>query len=153
MNNEAHLHLIINHFPIILPIIGCVILLLGFLLKNDVVKRISFGIFISAAIAAFFTMNSGKGAEEIVEELGRSHKAIHIHEEYAETFAIMSYVLGILSILALWFNWRKHPFKELSMFLVLGISLIVVYLASGTGQTGGEITHEEIRSVEPTKNK
>lgn len=147
--NQAHFHLIINHFPIILPVVGSVILIIGFFLKNDIVKRISFGLFIAAAISTFFTMNSGKGAEEIVEELGRSHKAIHIHEKYAETFAIMSYLLGGFSILALWLNWRKHPFRELCLFLVLGISLIVSYLATGTGRTGGEISHEEIKSSVP----
>ncbi len=147
--NEAHFHLIINHFPIILPLVGFFLLVIGLFLKNDIVKRISLGVFIIAAIATIFTMNSGKGAEEIVEELGRSHKAIHVHEKYAETFAIMVYVLGFFSVLVFWFNWKKHPLRDLGLFLVLGISMIVVYLATGTGRTGGEITHVEIRSNQP----
>ena len=144
--NEAHFHIIINHFPIILPIVGFTILMIGFILKAELVKRISYGILVVSAIMTYVTMNSGKGAEEIIEELGRSHDAIHVHEKYAETFAILSYLLGLLSIIAFWLNWKKHPFKNLSMFLVIGISMLVIYLAFGTGKSGGEISHEEIKS-------
>jgi uncharacterized membrane protein len=146
MMNEAHFHIIINHFPIILPIVGFTILMIGFILKAELVKRISYGILVVSAIMTYVTMNSGKGAEEIIEELGRSHDAIHIHEKFAETFAILSYLLGLLSIIAFWLNWKKHPFKNLSMFLVIGISMLVIYLAFGTGTSGGKISHEEIKS-------
>jgi len=147
--NEAHFHMIINHFPIILPIVGFSILMIGFILKAELVKRISYGILVISAIMTYISMNSGKGAEEIIEELGRSHDAIHIHEKYAETFSIISYFLGLLSLLAFWLNWKKHPFKNLSMFLVIGISMLVIYLAIGTGKSGGEISHEEIKSSQP----
>lgn len=151
MMNEAHFHMIINHFPIILPIVGFSILMIGFILKAELVKRISYGILVCSAIMTYITMNSGKGAEEIIEELGRSHDSIHIHEKFAETFAMISYLLGLLSIISLWLNWKKHPFKNLSMFLVIGISMLVIYLAFGTGQSGGEISHEEIKSVNSHK--
>lgn len=147
MNNEAHFHLIINHFPIILPIVGLIILIIGFLMKAELVKRITYGIFIVAAATTFLAMNSGEGAEEIVEELGRNHHAIHEHEEHAETFALLSYVLGLFSAIALWLNWKKHPFKDLSMYLVALVSIAVLFLARGVGQSGGEISHEEIKST------
>jgi uncharacterized membrane protein len=147
MNNEAHFHLIINHFPIILPIVGLIILIIGFLMKVELVKRITYGIFIVAAATSFLAMNSGEGAEEIVEELGRNHHAIHEHEEHAETFAIVSYLMGLFSVIALWLNWKKHPFKDLSMYLVVLISIAVLFLARGVGQSGGEISHEEIKST------
>jgi uncharacterized membrane protein len=147
MNNEAHFHLIINHFPIILPIVGLIILIIGFLMKAELVKRITYGIFIVAAATTFLAMNSGEGAEEIVEELGRNHHAIHEHEEHAETFALLSYVLGLFSVIALWLNWKKHPFKDLSMYLVALVSIAVLFLARAVGQSGGEISHEEIKST------
>jgi hypothetical protein len=146
MNNEAHFHLLINHFPIILPFVGISILIIGFLLKAELVKRIAYGIFIVGAATTLMAMNSGEGAEEIVEELGRSHHAIHEHEEKAETFAILAYVLGLFSSIAFWLNWKKHPFKDLSMYLVALISVVTLSFAHGTGKSGGEISHEEIKS-------
>lgn len=153
MNNEAHFHLLINHFPIILPFVGISILIIGFLLKAELVKRIAYGLFIVGAATTLMAMNSGEGAEEIVEELGRNHHAIHEHEEHAETFAILSYVLGLFSAIAFWLNWKKHPFKDLSMYLVALISVAVLFLARGTGQSGGEITHEEIKSSVPVEKE
>jgi uncharacterized membrane protein len=144
MNNAAHFHLLINHFPIILPMVGFCLLIIGFVLKSEVVKRIAYGIFIVASATGFLAMNSGSGAEEIVERLGRKHHIIHEHEELAEKFAFMTYTLGLFSIIAFWLNWKKKPFKELSMFLVALIALVVIFLARGVGQSGGEISHKEI---------
>lgn len=144
MNNGAHFHLLVNHLPIILPFVGLTVLILGIILKAEVVKRVSYGIFVVAAISAFVAMNSGEGAEEVVEELGRNHHLIHEHEERAETFALMSYVLGLFSIIALWFNWKKHPFSNLAMYLTILVCAGTLYFAKATGTTGGEISHEEI---------
>ncbi len=50
--NEAHLHLVVNHFPIIGTILGLGILVVGLLLKNNSVKNTAFFLFIVAAIFA-----------------------------------------------------------------------------------------------------
>ena len=144
MNNEAHLHLLVNHLPIFLPLFGLIILIIGIVFKSEIVKRVSLAMFVFAGLFAFIASSTGEGAEEIVEELKRSHDLIHEHEEAAETFALLSYVLAIFSIVAFWFNWKKHPFKDLSMYIALLISVIVIYFSYPTGQTGGEITHPEV---------
>jgi uncharacterized membrane protein len=144
MNNAAHLHLLVNHFPIFLPLFGLIILIVGIVFKSEIVKRVSLAMFIFSGVFAFIAFSTGEGAEEIAEELKRSHDLIHEHEEAAETFALLSYVLAIFSIVAFWFNWKKHPFKDLSMYIVLLISIAVIYLSYPAGQTGGEITHPEV---------
>lgn len=144
MNNGAHLHLLINHLPIFLPLFGLIILIVGIVFKSEIVKRVSLAMFIFSGIFAFVAFSTGEGAEEIAEEMKRSHDLIHEHEEAAETFALLSYVLALFSIVALWFNWKKHPFKDISMYVVLLISIIVIYFSYPTGQTGGEITHPEV---------
>ena len=47
---DAHLHLIVNHFPIIRTIIGLGILITGILIKNNIVKNTAYVIFIFSAI-------------------------------------------------------------------------------------------------------
>ena len=133
--------------------VGLVILIIGILLKAELVKRIAYGIFIVGAATTLMAMNSGEGAEEIVEELGRNHHAIHEHEEHAETFAILAYILGLFSAIAFWLNWKKHPFNDLSMYLVALFSVAVLFLARGTGQSGGEISHDEIKSSVPVEKE
>lgn len=44
-------------------------------------------------------MYTGEGAEEIAEKLpGVTDQLIHKHEEQAETFAILNYILGLVAL-------------------------------------------------------
>jgi uncharacterized membrane protein len=145
--NEAHIHLLLNHFPIITPILAVLVLIAGFILKSEIIKRVAFALFIFGAIITFPSMATGEGAEEIVEELGNiSEKIIHQHEEKAETFAILSYLLGLLSIVGLWASIKGKTFSTMLNYVVLIFSVVTLYFAQQTGTSGGEIRHTEIRS-------
>ncbi len=145
--NQAHFHLLVNHVPILFPIAGLMVLLTGFFFKSAILKRMSYALFTIGALFALTSMLSGEGAEEIVEELkGVSHDIIHEHEEQAESFAIISYMLAILSIIALIADWKKHRFAQLFSYAVLVCSFAAIYMGSRTGTTGGEIRHTEIRN-------
>lgn len=145
--NQAHYHLALNHLPIIIPMLGLLILIGGFIFRSEIVKRTAFVIFLLGAVVTIPAFTTGEGAEEVVEELqDMSGRFIHNHEEVAETFALLSYVLGGISILALWMNWKKKSFAPLLANFVLLFSTIVLYFAMKTGTTGGEIRHTEIRS-------
>ena len=50
--NQAHLHLLLNHLPILGALFGLLILAGGFLLKYDTVKRTALGLFVLSAILA-----------------------------------------------------------------------------------------------------
>ena len=146
--NEAHVHLITNHLPIIIPFIALVVLLIGLFSKSDAVKRTAFFLFILGAIATYPAFESGEEAEEIVEYLaGVSHDLIHDHEEKAELFMVLSYILGALSMVGLWANWKKKKFSDILTYCTILFSVVVIYVAKETGTTGGEIRHPEIRST------
>ena len=145
--NDAHFHLVFNHFPIIVPIVGMLILIVGFFVDSDVVKRTAFGVFIFGAIMTFPAMFTGEGAEEVAEKLpGITHDIIHEHEEKAEVFAILSYILGLLSIGALWASLKQKSFANILSIVVLLLGLVGFYLGRQVGTSGGEIRHTEIRS-------
>jgi hypothetical protein len=115
---DAQVHLMTNHLPLILPIIGALVLIIALIIQSNVSRRI--GYFLIAlgglyTIPAFF---SGEGAEHIVEELGRSHDLIHEHEEIAETFAYLSYLLSVLALIALYMSWKK---KTMERIFILGL--------------------------------
>ena len=144
--NDAHLHLVINHFPIIIPIVGLLILLVGFLTKSDVVKRTAFGVFVLGAILTFPAMYTGEGAEEIAENLPDvTGQLIHEHEEKAETFALVSYILGLVSLLGFWANYKQKSFANWIAIAVIVLGVAGLYLGKVTGTSGGEIRHTEIR--------
>jgi uncharacterized membrane protein len=146
--NEAHVHLVTNHLPIIIPLIALVVLIIGLFSKSDEVKRTAFFLFIMGAISTFPAFESGEEAEEIVEHLaGVSHDLIHEHEEKAELFMILSYLLGALSLVGIWANWKKKKFANILTYLTILVSIVVLFVAKETGTTGGEIRHPEIRST------
>ena len=130
--NDAHWHLVVNHFPIIGTILALAILITGLFLKNNSVKNTAYVLFIVAAIFAVFSMQTGEGAEEMVEDFPGIGKAIiHEHEELAEKLALVLYAMGGLSLLALFLNFinlylehRLNKSKKLNKsFLLLQNSL------------------------------
>ncbi len=144
--NDAHLHLVVNHFPIIGTILGLGILIAGIVLKNNTTKNVAYVLFIVAAIFAAFSMYTGEGAEELVEDIPTvGKKIIHEHEEIAEKLAIVLYFLGVVSIVGLIANVKNWVKANLVSYLALTIALVAVFLAQQVGTSGGEIRHTEIR--------
>ncbi|TNE99179.1 MAG: hypothetical protein EP322_03690 [Bacteroidetes bacterium] len=150
--NDAHLHLLVNHFPIITPILGLIILITGFIFRSEVTKRIAYFLFVIGAITTLPAFSSGEGAEEVLEHMGANHRLIHEHEEVAETFALLSYILGALSLLSLVASWKKMKMAAISGYAVMLLALLVIYMGRQTGTTGGEIKHDEIRSGNQVEN-
>ncbi len=145
--NDAHLHMVVNHFPLIGPILALGILITGLILKNNSVKNTAYVLFIVAAVFGAFSMGTGEGAEEIAEKLPSVTKQIiHEHEEYAEKLAILLYVLGVFSLLALFLNYKKNSKEKLVSFFILGVGIVSLFLVQKVGTSGGEVRHTEIRA-------
>lgn len=145
--NGAHYHLALNHLPIVIPIVGLLILAGGFLARSEAVKKTAFFIFILGALTAIPAFATGEGAEEVVENVqGVDEELIEVHEETAETFAILSYILGGISLIALWATWKeKKRISNAACLLIVVFGAAVLYFAQKTGTSGGEIRHSEIR--------
>ncbi|GFZ79533.1 hypothetical protein GCM10011531_06700 [Aquaticitalea lipolytica] len=145
--NDAHFHLVVNHLPIVGVLIGFLVLLAGFVIKKPQVKNTALGIFIFSALTAIVAFLTGEGAEEIVENLpGISETLIHKHEEFAELFLTVMLILGSVSLITLFFEYKKLPFSKYGFIAVLLLSMTSIVISKNVGTSGGEITHIEIRS-------
>ena len=145
--NDAHLHMVVNHFPIIGTIFGLGILVTGLFLKNSSVKNTAYILFAIAAIFAAFSMGTGEGAEEMVEDMPSVGKQIiHEHEEIAEKFAIIMYATGFFGLLSLFASYKKHKLANTASYITLVLALASGVLTKSVGTTGGEIRHTEIRA-------
>jgi hypothetical protein len=49
-------------------------------------------------------------------------------------------------VVGLWASWKGKSFAKLLSFVILALSLVVLFLGKQTGTSGGEIRHTEIRS-------
>jgi uncharacterized membrane protein len=145
--NDAHLHMVVNHFPIIGTLFGLGILVTGLILKNNSIKNTAYILFAVAAIFAAFSMGTGEGAEELVEDMPNiGHQIIHEHEEIAEKFAIIMYATGFFGLVSLFASYKKLRFAALFSYITLVLALVAGVLTKNVGTSGGEIRHTEIRS-------
>jgi uncharacterized membrane protein len=144
--NDAHLHLIVNHFPIVGFLIGTLVLIAGLLLKKSEVKLTAFGIYLFSVLASVVANKTGDEAEEILEDIeGVSHSLIHTHEEYAETFFVLALILGALSLIGFVAELKKFKFANFLTVLILLFAIAASVSATYVGTSGGEIRHPEIR--------
>lgn len=149
--NKAHLHMVFNHFPIIGLFFGIGILVYGIIKKQTVLVNTAYVIFLICMIMGKATMMTGEGAEEIVEELGISHDIIHEHEEIAEKFMKLLYLLGLSSIIGLLANAKRHSKTHLIAYITLILAIGSAIVSTFVGTTGGEVRHTEIReNIEKT---
>lgn len=145
--NAAHWHLIVNHIPIMFPIVGTLVLLFGLFTKAEAVKRTAYMIFIIGTIGAAVASKTGEAAEEMLETTSAgSENFMHNHEEVAEIFTILSGVLAAISIIGLWAGFKQMKHANKIAIVTLLYTLVVLFFARQTGTTGGEIKHPEIRS-------
>lgn len=151
--NNAHLHLVMNHLPIIFPVVGILILLIGIFTKSEVSKRNAYFTYILGALACVLAMATGEGAEDTVENLpGVSEALISTHEEAAEIFASLSYLMGGIALFGLIASFKNFPIKKYIPALLLIFSGAAMYFSFEAGRTGGEIRHTEIRGDGNTQN-
>ncbi|MCC7222490.1 MAG: hypothetical protein IT273_02105 [Chitinophagales bacterium] len=140
-------HLVLNHLPTITPIIGLLILIGAWVARNETAKQIGYLVLLFGAISAFPSSFTGEQSEEIVEHLPDfDSQRIHAHEEAAETFVVMCYILGAAALLCWWASWKKKAFANMLGIALLLYLLVVLFFARRTGTSGGEIRHPEIRT-------
>lgn len=144
--NDAHLHMVVNHFPIIGTILGLGILIAGLFLKNKSIQHTAYILFAVCAVFGLLSMNTGEGAEELVEDLPNVGKQIiHEHEEIAEKFAILLYLTGAVALLSLFMSFKNHAKAKFFAYTTLILAIGTAVLSKNVGTSGGEIRHTEIR--------
>jgi len=137
--NLTHLHLLLNHFPIIGTLIGSVIILYGIIKNQQQAKSIGAILIIIMAIIAIPVFLTGEPAEETVEHLqGISESMIHEHEEAGEQAIWLMEIAGLFSLLSLFFQYKKSVITNNIFILTFVLTLISFALMARTGYLGGK---------------
>ena len=145
--NFAHLHLLLNHFPIIGTLVGLGLFLFSLVGKNEDLRRASLIIFSAMALLAIPTFFSGTGAQGAIKKIpGVSEALIERHQGSAMLALLFMEITGALSLVELWKSQsRPSPARwDWSLSAVLLFSIVTVGLMARVGTTGGDIRHPEI---------
>ena len=142
----AHLHLALNHVPVIgLPI---VLLLLAWAIvrRSPELTKASFGLLVLLAIVTITVQLTGEPAEELVEGLpGVLESMVERHEEAAVLGTFGMVAVGVIALIGL---WRLRAGRILARWYpsaVLVAGVIVAGMMSWIANLGGQIRHSEIR--------
>lgn len=145
--NEAHIHLLFNHSPILGSLFGGVLLLVAVLRRNEVLIRAGLVALLVAAALAIPTQLTGEGAEEVVEDRpGVSEALIKEHEEAADGAFWAIEITAGLALISLLLLSRDHARARLLTRLTLAGAVVSFGLLARTGSLGGQIMHPEIRN-------
>lgn len=146
--NDAHLHLLVNHLPIVGSLLSVPLIALALWRRER-------GAMTAAVLALAFTglgagaaLWTGEPAEEFVEHrvAGVDEGLVHEHEERAEVataLAALAAAAGI-GVLALGSSAPK-----LAGYGLLALSIASAGGMAWTGASGGPIRHDEIRAAAP----
>ena len=151
--NWAHVHLIINH----IPVIGIGLLILLFIVamvrKNKGLITVALAFIILISLATIPVYLTGEPAEEVVEDMpGISEELIEEHEEQAEIAFIFVEVAGGLALITLIARRYSDNLGQRLVILTLLVLIVSGGLIGWTANLGGKIHHEEIRSGKDSQN-
>jgi hypothetical protein len=143
--NWAHLHILLNHAPVIGMVIAVCLLVWGLWQRSDDVLRASLimiSVLALVSIAVYFT---GEPAEHVIEDLPDIvESTIEEHEDAALWAVIELVVVGLVSLGGLIrFRGRAIPTRFATIILLLSVLSAAIF--ARTAYLGGHIRHTEIR--------
>ncbi|MCC6727454.1 MAG: hypothetical protein IT258_23320 [Saprospiraceae bacterium] len=145
--DATHLHLLLNHFPIIGSLLGVGVMAYGYLTSSEQVKKTALWTWVAMAAIAIPVFLTGEPAEESVEGIANvSESLIEEHEEAATIAIWLMEALGLLSLVTLIVGWGKEQVSKPLVLVATVLSLVTFGAMARTGYLGGQIRHSEIRS-------
>ena len=139
-----HLHLLLNHVPIIGFFVGVGLLVASFTGTNDDLRRSALIIFAAVALLTIPTFVSGVGADRsIAQEPGVSAALVRRHEGAAMLGLWFVVATGGAALTALWRSRGPGGAPRGSMITVLLLAIVAAILMGRTGNTGGDIRHPQ----------
>ena len=145
--NLAHVHLLLNHWPIIGTYIALGLLVVALIWRSDDLKQGSLALLAFVALLALPAYLSGNAAADTIKKLsGYPVNLVNTHEG-AALLALLA--LEITGVFALWGLWQFSRGSKIhaaagNTAAVLILTIVTAGLMTVAGTTGGDIRHPEI---------
>lgn len=143
----AHVHLLLNHLPIIITALGLVLLGAAMIGRSATLIRTAFAFFVAAAVVTLPTYLTGEPAATVINGLPGVVDSITERHETAALRAAL--VVGALGLYAAWVLWRHRRDVELprtAVRVALAGAVVGSALMAWTGFLGGQVRHTEVRA-------
>jgi uncharacterized membrane protein len=144
----AHLHLMLNHIPVIGVGFGFAVLLVGTVARSRGITGVGLGLLVFSALIAIPVYLTGESAEEIVEKFpGVSESITDQHQSAAAWSLGLVIASGVFAIGAAVYTFlRKAGRPNILVIATLLMTLVTASSMVRTANLGGQIRHTEIRA-------
>jgi uncharacterized membrane protein len=144
--NIVHMHLLLNHVPVVGAALGAVLLAYAVVRRSSEVAKLALALFAALAVVTVAVFFTGEPAEEAIEHMpGFSNTIVEQHEELALLSTIAFAGLGALGLAALVY-FRRRLLPRWAAATGLALSLTISGMMAVTANLGGQIRHSEIRA-------
>jgi hypothetical protein len=150
----AHVHLAVNHLPVILVPVSIAMLTAAWAKSSAELRKAGLTWLVVAAVAGGAAYLTGEPAEDVVEDLPAVSKAaIEEHEEAALLAAVATGTAGLIALGALVIGRGPAPAPGWILATTFVVALVAAGLMLWTANLGGRISHPEIRGPSATTLK
>jgi uncharacterized membrane protein len=148
MFSMAHIHLLMNHLPILGPIFVLILFIIALVFKNGFLQKLSLWFLMGVALSTAIVYVSGEKTDSAVRDLPQvADTMITLHKQAAKYGLIIMFIAGVISLGGI-ILYSKRPvlpvYLRISVLVVLLVSVVVLIYV---GFLGGQIMHPEIRSL------
>lgn len=143
--DTAHIHLMLNHLPVVGAPLLLLLLTIGLLRGSRELVLVSLTLVVGLALATGVVYLTGEPAEHLVAHAPWFRESlVEPHEEHAALSLMAVVATGLLAGAALALRGRPLAVLWLSRvtWVALGLSTV---LLGWTAWSGGQIRHEEVR--------
>jgi hypothetical protein len=144
--SQAHLHLLVNHLPIVGSLFALLLLGVGLLQRSAELTRAGLVAVLAAGLLCLPAQLTGEGAARVVQDLPRVSRAlIQDHESAAEAGFWVLEGAASLALFGLLLQKNASPRAGLLALAALLAAVLSFGLLARAGYLGGLIRHTEIR--------
>jgi uncharacterized membrane protein len=141
----AHLHLALNHVPVVLVPAAIVMLLYAMVSKSADLTKGALALLIASALFGAGAFLTGEPAEDALKQIPEvSTDSIKPHENFATFAAGATTLAGVFALVVL-LKWQPGGATPWRMIATLVVALVAAMLLAWTAYLGGRINHPELR--------
>ena len=143
----THLHLALNHIPVVGVPIVTLFLAAGWWRRSDEVTRCALWALVLLSIAAIAIKFTGDfAAEQSAQRLVGAQEFVAAHEQNGDQATTGVFLLGLSAALTLFLSRRSRPLRRWTVAAVLALAIVAALLYARTANSGGKIGHRELRA-------
>ena len=147
--NGVQLHFLFNHVPMFLALFALILWVVNFFKPTAIVKSLAMIIMVVMGLMSMAAMATGEEAEEVMEEWGMNHRAIHEQEELAEVAHFSALGMAVLTIIVFFIERKKQTeIKAFPFIAMIGLVGVLVTMSIAAHE-GGKLSHPELYQTPP----